>query len=122
MAEAHAARRLAAILAADVAGYTRLMGEDEDGTLASLSSHLEQLIRPTVSGTNGRIVKTMSLGRMGAGYYESKTKAAYWDGKSDAGEPVSAGVYFCHLKAGDYSAVRRMVVVRGSSRIGVGDE
>jgi adenylate cyclase len=62
MAEAQVARRLAAILAADVAGYTRLMGEDEDGTLASLNSHLEQLIRPTVSGTNGRIVKTTGDG------------------------------------------------------------
>jgi adenylate cyclase len=62
MAEAQATRRLAAILAADVAGYTRLMGEDEEGTLASLSSHLGQLIKPTISETNGRIVKTTGDG------------------------------------------------------------
>jgi hypothetical protein len=41
-----------------------------------------------------------------------RLKAAYWDGRSNAGEPISSGVYFYHLKAGEYSAVKRMVVVR----------
>ena len=42
-------RRLAAILAADVAGYSRLMGEDEEGTLAALTAHRTELIEPCIA-------------------------------------------------------------------------
>ncbi|MGH7060407.1 MAG: adenylate/guanylate cyclase domain-containing protein, partial [Stellaceae bacterium] len=55
-------RRLAAILAADVAGYSRLMGEDEAGTLARLRSHRRELIDPKVAAHKGRIVKTTGDG------------------------------------------------------------
>ena len=51
-------RRLAAILAADVAGYSRLMGEDEEGTRARFNSHLLELIEPAIASHRGRIVKT----------------------------------------------------------------
>lgn len=50
-------RKLAAILAADVVGYTRLMGEDEAGTLDSLRKHREELIEPKIAAHQGRIVK-----------------------------------------------------------------
>src|SRR5207244_2244672 len=55
-------RRLAAILAADVAGYSRLMGEDEAGTLARLKALRRELIDPEVAGHKGRIVKTTGDG------------------------------------------------------------
>lgn len=55
-------RRLSAILAADVVGYTRLMGEDEAGILVSLRSHIEDFISPLVSEHGGRIVKLMGDG------------------------------------------------------------
>jgi adenylate cyclase len=55
-------RRLAAILAADVAGYSRLMGQDEAGTLARLRSHRRQLIDPKIAEHKGRIVKTTGDG------------------------------------------------------------
>ena len=55
-------RRLAAILAADVVGYSRLMGEDEAGTLARLNAHRKSLIDPAISGHQGRIVKTTGDG------------------------------------------------------------
>ena len=55
-------RRLAAILAADVVGYTRLMREDETGTLNALKAHLEECIDPTIAGHKGRIVKLMGDG------------------------------------------------------------
>ncbi len=55
-------RRLAAILAADVAGYSRLMGADEVGTLRRLQSHRRELIDPTIAEHHGRIVKTMGDG------------------------------------------------------------
>jgi TolB-like protein/class 3 adenylate cyclase len=62
MAEERAERRLAAILAADVVGYSRLMGEDEEGTLSKLNSHLRELIEPRITEHTGRIVKTTGDG------------------------------------------------------------
>jgi adenylate cyclase len=55
-------RRLAAILAADVAGYSRLMGEDEEGTLAALKAIRRELSDPKVKEHRGRIVKTTGDG------------------------------------------------------------
>ena len=55
-------RRLAAIVAADVVGYSRLMGVDESGTLAALRSHRAELIDPAIDEHGGRIVKTMGDG------------------------------------------------------------
>ncbi len=64
MAEARVERRLAAILAADVAGYSRLMGVDEEGTLASLKGHRSELIDPKIAEHRGRIVKTTGDGAL----------------------------------------------------------
>jgi adenylate cyclase len=55
-------RRLAAILAADVAGYSRLIGADEEGTLARLKAHRRELIDPKIAEHSGRIVKTTGDG------------------------------------------------------------
>ena len=55
-------RRLAAILAADVAGYSRLMGADEEGTLQRLKAIRAGLIDPTLAAHNGRLVKTTGDG------------------------------------------------------------
>ena len=55
-------RRLAAILAADVAGYSRLMGADEEGTLERLKAHRRELIDPKIGEHRGRIVKTTGDG------------------------------------------------------------
>lgn len=55
-------RRLAAILAADVAGYSRLMGADEEGTLAQFKTHRRELVDPKISEYGGRIVKTTGDG------------------------------------------------------------
>src|SRR5438477_2137910 len=55
-------RRLAAILAADVAGYSRLMGVDEEGTLARLKALRRELIDPAIAEHRGRIVKTTGDG------------------------------------------------------------
>jgi adenylate cyclase len=56
------ARRLAAILAADVAGYSRLMGEDEEGTHECLKAHLRELVEPKIAEHRGRIVKNTGDG------------------------------------------------------------
>ena len=55
-------RRLAAVLAADVAGYSRLMGADEEGTLARLKALRKTLVDPTIAAHRGRIVKTTGDG------------------------------------------------------------
>src|SRR5438477_2821636 len=55
-------RRLAAIVSADVAGYSRLMGEDEEGTLAALKGHRRELLDPKIAEHRGRIVKTTGDG------------------------------------------------------------
>lgn len=62
MAAEQVERRLAAVLAADVAGYSRLMGTDEEGTLARLKTVRKALIDPTIAKHRGRIVKTTGDG------------------------------------------------------------
>src|SRR5687768_7500303 len=61
---ARAERRLAAILAADVVGYSRLMGQDEQGTLARLKTHRREFIDPLIAEHRGRIVKLMGDGAL----------------------------------------------------------
>ena len=62
MADIRINRKLAAILAADVVGYSRLMGADEAGTLGALKRHRETIFDPAVAAHNGRIVKLIGDG------------------------------------------------------------
>ena len=62
MADARINRKLAAILVADVVGYSRLMGADEAGTLAALKKFREAIFNPAVAAHNGRIVKLIGDG------------------------------------------------------------
>ena len=64
MAEGRVERRLAAILAADVAGYSLLMGQDEEGTLAALKGLRKSLIDPKIVEHHGRMVKTTGDGAL----------------------------------------------------------
>ena len=57
MEDQHTERKLAAILALDVAGFSRLMGQDEEGTLRRLKGHLGELLEPRIAQHRGRIVK-----------------------------------------------------------------
>src|ERR1700754_2211397 len=57
-------RRLAAVLAADVSGYSRLMGADEIGTLGALKAHRRELVDPCIAEHHGRIVKTTGDGML----------------------------------------------------------
>lgn len=57
-------RKLAAILATDVVGYSRLMAADEAGTLAALRAHREQLIEPQIAAHDGRTVKLIGDGAL----------------------------------------------------------
>src|SRR6516165_1807346 len=64
MGDERVERRLAAILAADVVGYSRLMGADEEGTLATLKGLRKSLIDPKIAEHRGRIVKTTGDGAL----------------------------------------------------------
>ncbi|HIA68012.1 TPA: T9SS type A sorting domain-containing protein [Candidatus Poribacteria bacterium] len=62
--------------------------------------------------TAGSLVRTIELGHHHATVYETKGKAAYWDGRNNFGEQVASGVYFYRLQAGDYSQTRKMVILK----------
>ena len=66
----------------------------------------------TIYGSSGQVVRTLDVGHRIASAYESRSKAAYWDGRNELGERVASGVYFYNLSAGDYSATRRMVILK----------
>jgi len=60
--------------------------------------------------SDGQLVRTLNLGRKQAGSYTNREKSAYWDGKNEAGESVSSGIYFYTIHAGDYSDTKKMVI------------
>ncbi len=59
---------------------------------------------------NGELVRTLALGYQSPGPYQSRSQAAYWDGKNELGEPVASGIYFYTLFASKFTATRRMVI------------
>ena len=60
----------------------------------------------------GQLVRTINLGQRAAGFYLGRTRAAYWDGYNDAGEKVASNIYFYQIEAGDFSSVRKMVILK----------
>ena len=62
--------------------------------------------------SSGRSVRTLDLGFQKNGFYLHKESAAYWDGRNNAGEKLASGMYFYQLIAGDYTATRRLVIVK----------
>ena len=64
----------------------------------------------SIYALDGKLVRTLELGQVPAGTYQSRSRAAYWDGRNAQGEPVASGVYFYTLTAGDFSATRKMVI------------
>ena len=65
-----------------------------------------------IHDASGRQVRTLNLGVNPAGDYFSRSRAAYWDGRNDAGEAVSSGLYFYTLQAGESRSTRRMNLVK----------
>lgn len=58
----------------------------------------------------GTLIRTLGIGHQPAGLYQSRSRATYWDGRNQLGEPVASGVYFYTLSAGDFTATRRMLI------------
>ena len=66
----------------------------------------------TIYNLSGQIVRTLEVGHRIAAAYESRSKAIYWDGRNKLGERMASGVYFYTLTAGDYSATRKMLILK----------
>ena len=66
----------------------------------------------TIYDLSGQVVRTIDVGHQTAAVYESRSKVVYWDGGNEVGEQVASGLYFYHLSAGDYSATRKMLIVK----------
>jgi hypothetical protein len=75
---------------------------------------LAQDAKVTISIYNvkGQLIRTLDLSNQKAGFYVRKDRAAYWDGRDDKGEKVASGVYFYTLRAGDFTATRKMVIMK----------
>ena len=69
-------------------------------------------VKLTIYDVQGIVVRQLALGHQRAGFYTDRIKAAHWDGRNNIGEQVASGVYFYHLRAGDYSATRRMLILK----------
>jgi flagellar hook assembly protein FlgD len=61
--------------------------------------------------TNGQLVRTLDLGYKVPGSYITKNMAAYWDGKDENGQHVSSGIYFYNIKAGSFTATKKLIVL-----------
>ena len=71
----------------------------------------------TIFDVEGRPVRRLQLGDQSAGSYQSKDKAAYWDGRNSEGEKVSEGVYFYNLNASDFQETKKMMVLKSGDSI-----
>ena len=69
-------------------------------------------VQITIYDTKGAVVRRFELGYQPADIYQDRSRAVYWNGRNASGELVASGVYFYQLRAGNYSALRRMVVVK----------
>ena len=69
-------------------------------------------VRITIYDVRGSVVRRLELGHLPPGYYTSRSRAAYWDGRNDFGERVATGIYFYHLRADNMSLLRKMVILK----------
>ena len=66
----------------------------------------------TIYDLQGAVVRRLMLGHQAAGIYHHRSRAAHWDGKNTVGEPVSSGIYFYTLTAGDFIATRKLLIIK----------
>ena len=70
------------------------------------------VVKITIYNVRGTIVRQLDLGHQPVGYYTSRSRAAYWDGRNAVGEPVASEVYFYTLTAGNFTATRKMLILK----------
>ena len=72
----------------------------------------DALVTLQIYRADGGLVRELPLGQKPAGAYDTRESAAYWDGKNERGETVASGVYFYRLRAGRFTATRRMLLMK----------
>ena len=66
----------------------------------------------TIYSADGQVLRTLALGTKPPGIYTSRSQAAYWDGTNKTGEPIASGLYFYTITAGDFTATRKMLILK----------
>ena len=66
----------------------------------------------TIYDMNGQLIRRLAVGHQAAGMYQSRNRAVYWDGRNQLGESVASGLYFYTLTAGEFTATRRLVILK----------
>ena len=69
-------------------------------------------VKLTIYDVTGNVVRVISVGYMQAGSYVGQSKAIYWDGRTDLGEPVASGTYFYTLTTHDYTSTQKMIILK----------
>ena len=69
-------------------------------------------VQIVIYDTRGITIRHLTLGHQPAGYYTTRDRAAYWDGRNNLGERVATGIYFCQLQADSMSLLRKMVILQ----------
>ena len=72
----------------------------------------ESTVAVKIYDVSGHLVRTIEVGHKPMGYYLTRQRAVYWDGRNQNGEPISSGVYFYTLNTDTYTQTRRMVIVK----------
>ena len=70
----------------------------------------ESPVSISIYDASGKLIRTLPLGIQSAGFYNSRSRAAYWDSRNAHGEPVASSLYFYTFKAGDFTATRKMLI------------
>ena len=72
----------------------------------------DSLVSLSIYDTTGRLIRTLPLGYQSAGFYNSRERAAYWDGRNETGESVASGIYFYQLTTPSFHQTRRLVIIK----------
>jgi len=72
----------------------------------------DSLVSLSIYDTTGKLIRTLPLGHKSAGFYSSRERAAYWDGRNETGESVASGIYFYQLTTPSFHQTRRLVIIK----------
>jgi len=72
----------------------------------------DALVRLTIYDQRGIVIRRFDVGHKTPAVYRSRSSAIYWDGRNEVGDKVASGIYFYTLTAGNYTATRKMLILK----------